>query len=304
MRPGKATPGDVLCAGRLYADLVFSGLDRMPTLGTEVFSQGLNLHPGGGAANTAATLAALGQGARLFSVLPAEPFGSVVLARLMSLGVDTAACVAAAPGTPPQVTAALPVDGDRAFVTYKGGVACPPLRPDTLPGIGHLHIGELRSLQEQPSLIPAARAAGWTVSLDCGWDDVLLAQGGALVDLIGAVDLFLPNQEEWQALIASGLPDAPGPLIVIKCGADGARAMGPTGWVQVAGEPVPVVDPTGAGDAFIGGFLAAWRRGAPLEACLRLGNRCGAEAVQVDGGAGGLPGRVAMPDSLMERIVP
>lgn len=293
--------GDVLCAGRLYADLVFSGLGRLPTLGTEVFSDGLTMHPGGGAANTAATLAALGQGAQLFSVLPADPFGAMVAAQLSALGVDTGHCITAAPGTPPQVTAAMPMAGDRAFVTYKGGAACPTLIPDTMSGIGHLHIGELRTFQEQPDLLTAARSAGWTVSLDCGWDDQLLSQGHDLATLISGVDLFLPNCEEWDALLASGLPETLGPQIVVKCGSDGARALTPSGWVHLDAESATVIDPTGAGDAFVAGFLAAWRRDASLETCLALGNRCGAEAVQVDGGAGGLSGRIKMPDSLMKR---
>ena len=35
--------------------------------------------------------------------------------------------------------------------------------------------------------------------------------------------------------------------------------------------PEEIVDPTGAGDAFAGGFLAGYSRGEPLEACVKLG---------------------------------
>lgn len=295
--------GAILCAGRLYADLVFAGLERLPSLGTEVFSEGLTLHPGGGAANTAATLAALGAEGWLCATLPAAPFGEAVAATLRRLGVDLRLCRPAAPGTPPQVTAALPHAGDRAFVTYKGGPACPQITPSEAVQIGHLHIGELRTLEEQPELLSVARAAGWTVSLDCGWDDALMAQGAAMATLIAGVDLFLPNNDEWEALLDSGLSENCGPEVVVKCGADGAMARTDEGWQHAPVSPVTVLDPTGAGDAFVAGYLLGWRRGAPVMERLALGNLCGTQAVQVMGGAGGLHGRLPVPQTATARAV-
>jgi sugar/nucleoside kinase (ribokinase family) len=46
---------------------------------------------------------------------------------------------------------------------------------------------------------------------------------------------------------------------------------------------VPVLDPTGAGDAFAAGLLAAWLSGAPPAEALRAGVALGARAVQVVG---------------------
>ncbi|MEM7568109.1 MAG: hypothetical protein AAF321_12840, partial [Pseudomonadota bacterium] len=65
-----ARVGAVLCAGRLYCDLVFAGAPRLPTLGEEVFCEGLTLDAGGGAFITAAWLAALGRRATLFAIAP------------------------------------------------------------------------------------------------------------------------------------------------------------------------------------------------------------------------------------------
>ena len=41
--------GKVLCVGRLYCDLVFSGVPKMPVVGEEVFAKKLSTHAGGGA---------------------------------------------------------------------------------------------------------------------------------------------------------------------------------------------------------------------------------------------------------------
>ena len=54
--------------------------------------------------------------------------------------------------------------------------------------------------------------------------------------------------------------------------------------------PVPVVDATGAGDAFNGGFLHTFLRGSGWDDCLRAGNICGSLAASQPGGLHGLPG--------------
>jgi len=53
---------------------------------------------------------------------------------------------------------------------------------------------------------------------------------------------------------------------------------------------VPVVDATGAGDAFNGGFLHAFLRGSTWDDCLRAGNICGSLTASQPGGMQGLPG--------------
>lgn len=55
------------------------------------------------------------------------------------------------------------------------------------------------------------------------------------------------------------------------------------------GYRVPVVDTTGAGDTFDGGFLAAWLRGKPLRRCLEMGCACAAGTIGRPGGMNGQP---------------
>lgn len=63
----------VVCAGRVYCDLIFTGVPQMPVLGQEVFADELALHAGGGAFITAATFAALGLKTSVAATLPAPP---------------------------------------------------------------------------------------------------------------------------------------------------------------------------------------------------------------------------------------
>lgn len=279
--------GGILCAGRLYCDVVFTGAPRMPTLGTEVFAKGLSLHAGGGAFITGATLAALGDSAAQFSVLPAAPFDAVVLQALADNGVSSKLCMTAPPGIDPQITVAIPIANDRAFVTRAAGAALPSLGTFDWTAFSHLHIGELGTLEETPELIEAARMAGLSISLDCGWQDNFSSE---VRELIAAVDVFLPNQRELAALLDLGVPETCADVTVVKNGEKGARARkrGQSDWHHEASTAVDVIDATGAGDAFNGGFLAAWLKGASLRECLRQGNACGAASVRCAGGVGGL----------------
>jgi sugar/nucleoside kinase (ribokinase family) len=70
-------------------------------------------------------------------------------------------------------------------------------------------------------------------------------------------------------------------LAVFTLGSRGAVAMGPEGRVASCHAcDVAVADTIGAGDAFCGGFLAAYMQHAPVHACLQMGCDVGGEVVQ------------------------
>ncbi|MCV6594696.1 MAG: PfkB family carbohydrate kinase [Silicimonas sp.] len=278
----------VLCVGRLYCDMIFTDLPRLPTAGTEVFAGGLGLHAGGGAAITAGHLAALGHRAALAAYLPGAGFGAAVRAELDPLGIDLSLCAEAPGGLDPQVTVAMVQAGERAFVTRRIGAAFPALSADALQaaGVTHLHLGEATTLIDNPDLIALARGVGATLSLDCSWDDGLDA--AALARLLPQVDVFLPNGAEARFLRNAGVGLGGAPLTVIKEGERGARAVTAEREWHAPARIANVVDTTGAGDAFNAGFLGAWLQKAPLPDCLAAGNASGANSITRRGGLGGL----------------
>jgi sugar/nucleoside kinase (ribokinase family) len=111
------------------------------------------------------------------------------------------------------------------------------------------------------------------ISLDL--DDHDLSGPGILeetIDLLRAVDLFLPSWRDVSGIVPAKEPRAalrqlrqlaPEPLLIaIKCGPNGvyAHLRGSNRWLHVPAVDVKVVDATGAGDAFCGGFLARFMR--------------------------------------------
>ena len=274
----------ILSAGRLYCDVIFTGLPRMPTPGTEVFCDGVGFHVGGGAAITAGHLGALGNRTALAATLPAPPIDALILGELAAPGVDLTLCHPAPVDAAPQMTVALAHNGERAFVTHRTGPAIPDISADAARNLGvtHIHIGEMTTLVEHPGLLTLARELDATLSLDCSWDDHL--DPAKIEILLPKVDVFLPNEAEAGMLQQLGISNPFARTTVIKRGKDGALAICGDRRLHAPAKPAKVLDTTGAGDAFNAGFLDAWLRKAPLEACLAAGNARGAEAVTYRGG--------------------
>ncbi len=281
------TPYTILCVGRVYCDLVFTGTPRMPTMGTEVLAEDVSVHAGGGAFITAAYLQALGRHTYLAASLGSPPFDWIVADEIAMLGVDQALCASQPQSAGVQLTVAIAGEGDRAFLTRRtrAPVPIPTVEQIRKRRVRHMHIGELQTLVEHPELLDRARQCGLSTSLDCGWEDVL--PPGA-VDLVAEIDVFLPNEPEAERLLANGARHPLAPMTVIKRGADGADVLVDGTRISRPATRVEAVDTTGAGDAFNSGFLDEWLRGSPPETCLEMGNACGAAAIAGRGGCGGL----------------
>lgn len=73
-------------------------------------------------------------------------------------------------------------------------------------------------------------------------------------------------------------------MIIITKGAQGVEIITPEkSWQIPAVQAEKVVDPTGCGDAFRGGFLAGLDQGKKLEECAKMGVGAGAACVAQDG---------------------
>lgn len=138
-------------------------------------------------------------------------------------------------------------------------------------------------LDQQESLVRVLRQAGARIALDTELHYFPEKDAvGALQRLTRQVDLFLPSLDHLRRLFGDGacaleeLPELARtfecPLVVVKCGEDGVvivdSVLGADEHVRAVPDRV-VVDPTGAGDAFNGGFLAGLARGeTPSQAAI------------------------------------
>jgi 2-dehydro-3-deoxygluconokinase len=110
---------------------------------------------------------------------------------------------------------------------------------------------------------------------------------------LNRIDTLLIGQEELALL---DLPDDPAELlsdrlrtVVVKRGAEGATATTADGTCCETANPVPVVDPVGAGDAFCAGWISAWLRGKSVPESLREANAVASFVVTTATDLAGLP---------------
>lgn len=283
----------VLCLGRTYCDIIFTGLSEMPALGRERFAQDVTIAAGGGAYITAAHLAALGRPAALLSRLGLDPLSRALEEELGASSIDLS-FVERARDAGPQPTVALVKGSERAFVSRRASGSRPASLERALaaPDVTHLHIAEFATLNDIPGIIAMARDCGLTISLDPSWDDQLIRQDAGFFESCKGIDVFFPNFDEGRALTGENEAEAIlarlrecFPLVVLKCGEQGAVAADNSSSVRAEALPVKVVDTTGAGDAFNAGFLHAWLRGGNLRRALAAGVESGTRSVQSIGGA-------------------
>lgn len=273
--------------GEVVADAV------LPVLGIRDGVANLTVHPGGGPANTALTLARLGTHCRFGGRLSTGSLGTLCRERLAASGVDLSSAVAtAAPAT--LAIARLAEDGSAAYEFYTEGTADWGWTDDELstvvggcagePGaagteeqatdpVVAVHTGSL-ALALQPSgaalerLLAGVRAA-MTVSIDPNLRTLLvpltvyrerIATWAGLADMmrLSSEDLMqlwpgVGPEEAAERLHAMGVA-----LVVVSLGSHGAFASLTGRTLRVPTAPLGpggLVDTVGAGDSFHGALL-------------------------------------------------
>jgi len=294
-------PVDLLVLGDANPDLVLTG-DVDPAFGqAERLVDEAHLTVGGSGAIVATGAARLGLRVGFCGVVGDDPFGRFLRDELDRQGVDIGGLLLDA-ARPTGVTVVLARPTDRAILTHAGTIAdlrTDLIDPARLERARHVHVSSYFLQQslapELPALFERVRAGGATTSVDPNWDPSGRWDGG-LRDLLGHIDVFLPNATEATRIAGiDELDDAVLALaeragvVVAKAGADGALAAHGERLVRAAAPAIEALDSTGAGDAFDAGYLASMLAGDPLERSLAIANACGALSTRALGGVDGQP---------------
>lgn len=235
---------------------------------------------GGNAVNVAVQLAMLQRQVGYFGAIGEDAAGLAVRQALAARGVrlDHLRVLKGSPTayTDIEVTA----DGDRAFVFEEFG-ACAAYVPSpddfaALRQVRHVHIGWLN---DGGALKTALGGSGVTLSQDLTVNNTPgnLEPGGLDIAFCSAA----PEAAEAEAarLIAAGSR-----LAVVTLGPAGSLVSDGRTRLAASAPPITPEDTTGAGDAFIAGFLHAWVDGASLQQALTVATERGALACMHRGG--------------------
>jgi len=273
----------ILVIGDVMDDLVVRPLGRIvPRSDTPA---DMERHPGGSGANTAAWLGHLGAKVRF-----AGRVGLADLRRhataLERCGVDARLTGDARISTGRIVV----LTHDRSMFTDRGAnlaLGAEDLPDELLDGVSFVHVSGYALLEKgtRTAVLDLVAHSGLPWSVDPA-SAAFVRDTGFLSWTAGASICF-PNEDEADVL-EQGLLGAY-EVVVLKRGSRGAQVLRRGAEpVEVPNQPATEIDPTGAGDAFAAGYLAAMMRGADDAACAAAGVAAAAEAV---GRAGARPVR-------------
>ncbi|SHI24034.1 carbohydrate kinase family protein [Streptomyces sp. 3214.6] len=288
-------PWDVYLTGPIFLDIIFTGLDSAPVRGTESWARGMGSSPGG-VANMATALARLGLRTSLAAAFGDDHYGEYcwdALERGEGIDLSTSRTVS---GWHSSVTVSMAYEGERTMVSH--GHEPPPQEPaPTCPPPARAAVASLAPGKRDPWIEQAA-ARGTRIFADVGWDDTGAWNLAGLTDLRHC-EAFLPNAEEAMRYTGATCPRAAAhaltahvPLAVVTLGAEGAYAVDRrTGEsAEVPAIAVEALDPTGAGDVFVAGFVTGTLADWPLADRLAFAGLTAALSVQEFGGSLSAPG--------------
>ncbi|MGK4580983.1 carbohydrate kinase family protein [Kitasatospora sp. HPMI-4] len=291
-----AAKARVLVIGSLNVDLILN-VDSEPPDEGAVLVRKATTDVGGHAGNCASALAALGMSVSLVAAVGTDADGDLLLADLLRRGVDVSGVRRYE--QEPTGRVVIPVFGEKHYMLLSRGanelltasdVQDAALRQDFDAVMLFDPSREvLREIERVTAKMASAPILCWTPGGIYSRDPVA-------EQVVPHCDVLFLNRAEHGDL-AERLPaiesDALRPELVLTSGENGSALRHRGSEWAVPARRVPVVDPTGAGDAFSAAYLLARLAGLEPVQRLAVANASGALAV----GAVGARGRLArLPD--------
>lgn len=270
--------------GKTNVDILYGGMPRIPHEGEEIYAKEFSVQLGGGPPATLINVARLDIPVRIQTFLGNDFFSRFAREQYRAYRAEPMNLYDG-DGIPVNVTSAVVTARDRAFTSYTDvfdvtdthrshaleasrGAAVVLMHEDFIP------------------IYPTLKAGGSILVYDTGWrEDMNLDEMQGVFEL---ADWYVPNEMEATRVTGTSSPGAAAKVlsrffghVVIKLGSEGCLVRTEGREAIVRSLPnVRAVDTTGAGDAFLAGFVYGLFHGAsPLE-CVLFGNITGATCVE------------------------
>lgn len=297
-----SSPKLVLSVGELLADFLGQ------TFTDNLFDAAdFTRFQGGSPANMAANMARLGNRSALVACVGNDNLGRYLVQEVAKTGIDVSH-VATDTAEPTSLVVVSRTKATPDFIAYR--TADRLIRPEHLPdallaqaALFHTTCFALSREPAQSTIVGAARRAaalGAQVSLDANYAPSIWPDREQAWRILGeycATGAFIKLSEDDAArLYDDNVPHdrmltdfhrMGARLVCLTLGAEGSLVSTQTATndtsanqpnvVRVPGQPLTVVDATGAGDAYWAGFLTAWLDGHVPAACAQAGARLAAQ---------------------------
>jgi len=294
---------DIVILGIFVADTAYRA-DRQPKMGETILGTSFALGPGGKGSNQSVAAAMAGGDVTFISRLGKDAFADIARATWAKAGVKSAITEDAESYTGAAYIFLENATGNNAIIVAAG--AAGRISVEDVEANRALIEGAKVFITQLEQPIPAARRA-LEIARAAGVRTILNPAPAAPLDdaLLSLCDYVTPNESETESL--TGLPVTT--IAEAEVAADALLARGVGACLITLGERgalyrdrersvhVPVIsagkvlDTTGAGDAFNGGFAVALAEGMPIEQALRFASATAGISVTRPGTAGSMPTR-------------
>jgi ribokinase len=266
-------------------------------LGAKIDVEEAFFSTGGNATNVAVTLARQGLDAHFVWALGEDPASHIILSDMEAEGVHTNLVDRRSEYRASLSTILLSPSGERTILNFHGS----GMDEDSFKKVLHkideadwLYPSSLGDYRLLKMLVQRAKTLGAKVMFNPASSE--LSQKEKLKLILKDVEVLCLNKEEMQSIVGEGSLEElvkKGldlcPVIIVSDGPNGVCVSdGKT--IIKAGmyEDVPVIDRTGAGDAFASGFLSRWSRGSNLRDAVIFGSANSTSVISKIGAKAGI----------------
>jgi len=293
----------VLCVGEMVADLVAYPVDTVE-LNTDYHKmERLSILPGGDSHNNAVNMARLGNEVTYIGRVGRDMLGKICVDSLKANHVNTEHIVYSK--TADQSACLILLSKNRKRTLYQmfkvsEEFCFEDIDLSVLDKVDMIQIGGTFHMQKfdgegAAELLKLAKEKQIVTSMDVSMDK--LERWGELIEICYPyLDYFMPSIEQAvelthkktlremaEYLLLKGVKN-----VIIKAGDKGSYFLNTSEEILCGCYQVKVEDATGAGDAFVAGFLTALGKGFSNEQCMLFATACAAQAVQKVGATTGI----------------
>lgn len=293
--------GEILVVGSINMDLVVK-VDEIPKPGETLLGDELLQIPGGKGANQGVAIGKLGQDISFLGMVGEDSFGHVLLDSMKDAGVNIDYIEKVNDSTG---IAVINVDkeGNNNIVVIPG--ANGRVDKDYLNrNIAAFKEADIVVFQLEIPLDTVKE--GLRIAKSLNKLTVLNPAPAMELDdeIIGNVDILIPNEHELERLTGQSISDEDSIIsaaqslinrgiknIIVTLGCKGALYINEKEHKLYPAYEVNVVDTTGSGDCFIGGFVSFFKQDKDIEKAIDMGQRTAALSIQKFGAQSSIPTR-------------
>lgn len=295
---GKATQDVFLKSAKAFTEFKHKGVmyEQLP-VGQKLDLDEVTFSTGGNVTNAAVTFARQGLHSRYAWCIGTDAPSEIIMQSLDKEGVDTSHVFQGEDFKPSYSVILMLNGGERTILNYKGTM---PTSKDKELDLSVIEEGEwiyISSLGDMDLLERIiSRAAKHNVKVMLNPAGVELQETEKLKALLEDVEVLAVNKEEAQLIVHGQTSEELVrhltnyvPVVIVSDGPKGVVATD-SKVIVTAGmyEDVPVIDRTGAGDAFGSGFLSAYAQGKSLKDSIVFASANSTSVVQYIGAKEGI----------------